>query len=707
MEIKGSFISKDRDTSDPADGRFVILKDGMFIKCTGPIPKLKKMIPIVLTGDYAQNGLFAVSDMRIDTGNRRALVSFLSNHHYKKVGKATAEKVYDQLKDKAMSLHKDIDTLTSQEMSEALDGLKIPSEEIPKMTADLTSLHIMMELSEALKPYGGTYKDADAAYRMYGNNAIQRLTESPYGCANEGMGLGLCDSISKASGRTGYNVERAKVMLCLMRKKILSTGSTCSDINTCLNYLEHIQDTGVFPPLKQGFLSMALVSDSQLEAYRDENGKALLSPKSAYRRETLIAQELYRLCQDAKETGWTEYQGETGLDDDQLKVLDFLKTTGIKIMCGGPGAGKTTTIKALVSEYEKLGKKGVIKICAPTGRAAQRVEEATGYSATTIHKLLGYVPAENDDDFERIEFDRNNPLPKGLYIVDEMSMVGEDLFLKLLFALQNGSILILSGDTRQLKSVDPGKVLEDLIESGVMETVILNGCHRQDEGNSIITNYQKIKDGKTDLVLDNNFYAFTVNSYATAINVMEQAYKAYYKEEDPFSAQILTFMKKGSIGKYELNRRIAGQRNVPQEKYYGRSNYAIGDKIMMTRNNYDGGYMNGDVGRITAITKDGLKIRFYDGERLISGKNLPDMEHAWASTVHKAQGSEYDAVIILVDDSVECMLYNAIILTAVTRAKKKCVLIEMNNGARKAIVNIKATQRHTGLSRILKEVFSS
>ena len=428
----------------------------------------------------------------------------------------------------------------------------------------------------------------------------------------------------------------------------------------------------------------------------------LFYPKKYYFTESLLAKEIKRLQVSGNETGFPGYEGVMELDDDQVNAMNALSKEGIKIITGGPGSGKTTLIRELIAAYKKLFPKFPFFLSAPTGRAAVRIQESSGFPAVTIHKLLGVRPYSSDGEIS-LKYTKENKLPRGLFIIDEMSMVGEEMFLKLLSAIPDRSIVILSGDPRQLESVDPGNVLSDLIRSNVIETYHLTKIHRQGSNSAIVRNYYDIRDYNFQKVVsDASFSVINVKTRSDALSAIMDIGRKYDSPDNPYSFQILSFTKKGELGKDVLNHQfILQKKEGGTPLYFGRSSYSVGDKIMMTKNNYKKDYWNGDVGLITNVSDEYMEALFYNGIRTIGRDSLKDMDHAYVCTVHKAQGSEYDTVLVVIDDSYKGMLYNSIILTAVTRAKKRAFIVSVGNSFKKAVETRRDCERVTGLAELL------
>lgn len=415
-----------------------------------------------------------------------------------------------------------------------------------------------------------------------------------------------------------------------------------------------------------------------------------------------------------------EYDNDIIYAKDQRKAINIALSKGFMVLTGGPGTGKTTTLNAIISLFEQQGLKPLI--CAPTGRAAKRISDLTGYEAKTIHRLLG---VKGGDEFLRFDHDENNPLDCDVVIIDEMSMVDSLLFEALLRAIRIECKLIMVGDSDQLPSVGAGNVLRDIIESKTMPVVTLTEIFRQAQQSAIVTNAHKIVKGE---MIDLNEKAkdfffmqrldFDSASDLTIELCLERLPKAY--GFSPISdIQILSPTRKGPLGTVELNKRLQFSLNPPDRTKSEIKtllyNFRTGDKVMQTKNDYEidwkkgdergSGIFNGDIGIITKVNKilGTVEIDF-DG-RLCSYSTamLENLELAYAATVHKSQGSEFDAVILPILGGYDKLYFRNLLYTAVTRAKKLLVIVGSSKRVEFMIDNNRRTNRYTCLKNMLTE----
>lgn len=423
------------------------------------------------------------------------------------------------------------------------------------------------------------------------------------------------------------------------------------------------------------------------------------------------------------------------LEEKQKLAIKNAVNNGVAVITGGPGTGKTTTINAMIKMFEKLNLE--LLLAAPTGRAAKRITEATGYTAQTIHRLLELSGGGIDEEGNRSAYtfvrNSNNPLEADVIIIDEMSMVDSSLFYSLLQAIMPGTRLVLVGDSNQLPSVGPGNVLKDIIRSGVFSVTVLDKIFRQGENSDIITNAHLINAGK-QLEINNKsrdfFYIPRQGSQdiiAELKHLILDSLPGFF-QVDPMNIQVLTPMRKYELGVENLNKRLQeilnpSSRSIP-EKEKNDVVFRKGDKVMQIKNNYklewkimdakgrfvkeEGvGVFNGDVGFIKEIDEFDQKIVVeYDDGRLVDYlySQLDELEHAYAITIHKSQGSEYPVVVIPLLTGPAKLLNRNLLYTAVTRARKGVVIVGNIGLVKTMIDNIDEQKRYTTFAERLEEL---
>ena len=442
--------------------------------------------------------------------------------------------------------------------------------------------------------------------------------------------------------------------------------------------------------------------------------------------ETEIRKKLEKIC------------GEERIEPDELQIRAVVEAvnSGLLIITGGPGTGKTTTINTIIRYFEQ--EEMEILLAAPTGRAAKRMTEATGYEARTIHRLLELTGVPSDDkDTSGMHFERNeeNPLDADAIIIDEMSMVDIYLMHALLRAVNPGTRLILVGDTNQLPSVGPGNVLRDLIASGAFDVVQLTRIFRQAAESDIIVNAHRINDGeRIPLGKRSKDFLFIrreqPDAIISAMLTLVREKLPNYVHADMFDIQIMTPMRKGALGVERLNTILQSFLNPKDpskpEKEVGGTIYRVGDKVMQIKNNYQiewetrnrygipvdsgAGVFNGDIGIIREINTfaEELTVEFDEGKMVdYSFKQLEELELAYAITMHKSQGSEYPAVVIPVYSGPRMLMTRNLIYTAVTRARACVCLVGIPEMLQAMVDNEVEQRRYTGLKIRIQEVMKS
>ena len=415
------------------------------------------------------------------------------------------------------------------------------------------------------------------------------------------------------------------------------------------------------------------------------------------------------------------------LSEEQKEAVSAVNDNNVCIITGGPGTGKTTIIKTIIDIYKE--RKMKVVLCAPTGRAAKRMQEQSGEEATTIHRLLEIRKLDDTEDYLSVDYPIT-PIDADVVIIDEVSMVDMFLMNHILKATYLGTKLILVGDINQLPSVGPGNVLQDIIESERITTIELNKIFRQAAKSKIITNAHRVNNGESFIgveekdKIDDFFYINESNQDKMLYQVLslsKDRLKNYGDYEFFKNIQVLTPTKKGKMGTKELNRSLQDALNPKvdeiMEKTYGEIIFREGDRIMQIKNNYDiywekgsrndlrtyesgTGVFNGEIGRIIKIDSNErqMQVEFDDGKvTWYAFSELEQLEHAYAITIHKAQGSEFDVVILVVPPSSNMLLTRNLLYTGITRAKKLLIVIGNKNLVEFMINNCDTKKRNTGL----------
>ena len=510
----------------------------------------------------------------------------------------------------------------------------------------------------------------------------QTLTSQIYHIGiREGLSLTQCDSYWKHFG-SAWNEARIQGAYRFTMSLFDKAGHTYINYKSFFLKLQKILKTDIFSeelPILYLFSKMPVwcACEENREEDKARNGNYIVYDKEIYQAEKSAAGDLLRLSiktkENFKERYIQEIEKEEGLsfsEEQKQAIRTILKTKGVKILYGGPGTGKTLTIKGIINIYKKIHPNGVVKLCAPTGRAAQRMEESTGYESGTNHHLLEFQPFLDSMTYK----DRNNPLDVDFLIMDEVSMCDIRIFSMMLAAIQDATVLLV-GDPNQLPSVGAGKVLNDLISlPALFDVCHLKKVFRQAENSNIIKNSSMIIRGDSHYYEGDDFHLVKASGDE---EIPDLVLNVLNSNE---GAQILCPIKKGVAGVNQLNLLIQKKINGEEKKYrkYGKRILKLDDKVILTRNCPEYHYYNGDMGYIREIDSYGIYIQCEKRMLYVPNEFLHDVDLAYAVTVHKSQGSEYPTVIIILPQSN--FPYRNLLYTAVTRAKEKVIVIESPNG---------------------------
>lgn len=608
-------------------------------------------------------------------------------------------------------------------LEELIQKLKIDEWKVKELYESLVRLD-SSSLIEFVTEFGGSLSDCDNLMKKYGKHALKRIKSHPYQAGNSiGMDFYVSDAMGKNRDMDPLCNERMQSIIYTAVNRLLeNNGATYCIQSMLIRQIASISkkssysDTVIPVPL----IAVKLQSMRGLKIEIVKNGVRIYR-KDFYQQEQIIARHLARLSVSKdlifkedieKIIKRRETESKIKYSEEQYKTYEALETTGVKIITGGPGVGKTTTINELIHSYIEAFPKNKIALAAPTGRAAQRMWDVTKIEAKTIHKTIDYQPYERSD--EPTIYNSENPIDADCIVIDEMSMVDTATFSLLLPAIKTGSLIILLGDVNQLQSVAPGNILNDLIKSQYFKVYQLTKVYRQIGSNSIIENAYKILDGDMNFTKDDKFMIESASDDKEAITKLVDSFNNWCKEGGLQSLQVLTPIKGSGCGAFEINKKIAKiiEAGTTEEEcktnktfYYGRVNYRIGDKVIFHKNNYNDGYCNGDIGYVSGIIKDGIEIDVSGETKKIVGESLKDLSLAYAITMHKSQGSEFDDVIIVLPDTYKNMLTKNLLFTAVTRAKKRVKIIYISSALSDSVHTITVDKRYTGLvDKIRKEM---
>lgn len=658
--------------------------------------------------------------------DEEAIERYLGSGAIKGIGLAMAARIVRRFKEDTFRI--------IEEEPERLAEIKgISNRKAMEIASQVNEKRDLRQAMIFLQQYGITMNLAVKVYQAYGQDVYGIIRENPYRLADDidGVGFRTADEIA---ARVGIRMDsdfrvRSGILYTLLQASgeghtYLPETELTPRASKLLNVTaEQVEKQYMDLAIERKIILKQMEDQTQIYAasfYYMEANTATMLKRLNVSYDVSDAEIEQRIRGIEKKSGMT-------LDEHQVTAVKEAVRNGLLVITGGPGTGKTTTINTIIRYFELEGLE--IFLAAPTGRAAKRMSETTGFEARTVHRMLELNGgAEGSGGFER---DESNPLEADVIIVDEMSMVDISLMYSLLKAISVGTRLILVGDVNQLPSVGPGSVLRDIIQSHACNVVMLTKIFRQASTSDIIVNAHKINHGE-EVILDNksmDFFFLKRYDADVIINVVLQLIKQKlpkFVDATPYDIQVLTPMRKGLLGVERLNgilqRYMNPSANDKVEKEYGSTVFREGDKVMQTKNNYQLaweirtkfgltvdkglGIFNGDMGIIRQINDfaEQMIIEFDEGRMVeYPYKLLDELELAYAITIHKSQGSEYPAVVIPLLGGPMMLMNRNLLYTAVTRARKCVTLVGNEVTFQQMIRNTSQQKRYSGLCDRLKE----
>ena len=701
------------------------------ITCVGIFSAIAEGENIEAQGEYTEHPTYGqqfkvTSFEEKAPEDEEAIERYLGSGAIKGIGLAMAARIVRRFKEDTFRI--------IEEEPERLAEIKgISNRKAMEIASQVNEKRDLRQAMIFFQQYGITMNLAVKVYQAYGQDVYGIIRENPYRLADDidGVGFRTADEIA---ARVGIRMDsdfrvRSGILYTLLQAS--GEGHTYLPETELTPRASKLLNVTAEQVEKQ-YMDLAIERKIILKQMEDQTQ---VYAASFYYMEANTATMLKRLnvsydVSDAEieqQIRGIEKKSGMTLDEHQVTAVKEAVRNGLLVITGGPGTGKTTTINTIIRYFELEGLE--IFLAAPTGRAAKRMSETTGFEARTVHRMLELNGgAEGSGGFER---DESNPLEADVIIVDEMSMVDISLMYSLLKAISVGTRLILVGDVNQLPSVGPGSVLRDIIQSHACNVVMLTKIFRQASTSDIIVNAHKINHGE-EVILDNksmDFFFLKRYDADVIINVVLQLIKQKlpkFVDATPYDIQVLTPMRKGLLGVERLNGILQRYMNPPAndkvEKEYGSTVFREGDKVMQTKNNYQLaweirtkfgltvdkglGIFNGDMGIIRQINDfaEQMIIEFDEGRMVeYPYKLLDELELAYAITIHKSQGSEYPAVVIPLLGGPMMLMNRNLLYTAVTRARKCVTLVGNEVTFQQMIRNTSQQKRYSGLCDRLKE----
>lgn len=726
---------------------FNIIYKGEEVTCVGVLSYINAGEFITATGEFVKHAIyymqFSIKTYEFKTPeDAKSVKRYLASGAVKGIGEKMADRIVSTFGDDTFRI--------MEEEPERLAEIKgISMAKAMDIAAQLNDKQDMRKAMMFLQKYGINMNLSNKIFKQYGNRIYTIIEQNPYKLADDidGVGFKTADEIAVKVGIKVDSEFRIKSGIFYVLNQAAMQGHIYLPYEELINYVKNLLLIDV-PDYDKYIMDLAV--DKKIVVKTDENGVQNIYASIYYYMENNVAGMLKELDVTYQEDDAyineriAMIEQKTGIELDiiQKEAVKKAVKNGLIVITGGPGTGKTTTINTIIKFFEMEGYD--IRLAAPTGRAAKRMTEASGYEAQTIHRMLEIVggPVEQDGKKDKtasvgMHFDRNedNPLEADVIIVDEMSMVDINIMNSLLKAIAVGTRLILVGDVDQLPSVGAGNVLKDIIASGCFEVVKLEKIFRQAAESEIITNAHKINRGER-VVLNKYSKDFLfvkrqgadaiINAICTLVNSKLPGYVG----ADVSEIQILTPSRKSAVGVERLNRIMQDYINprdvTKQEKTFGENVFREGDKVMQIKNDYQlewekrsrygiatdrgTGVFNGDTGIISEINlfAETLTVKFED-ERYVQYEfsQIDELELAYAITVHKSQGSEYPAVVIPMFQGPRMLMNRNILYTAVTRARKCVCMVGEEDIFHQMAANVNEQKRYSSLDKRIKEVMGN
>ena len=711
---------------------FVLVSEDKDITCVGTCKGLTNGENIEAVGDYVEHPVYGeqfkiMSYKVVAPKDSVSVERYLSSGAVKGIGAALAKRIVKRFGDDTFRI--------MEEEPERLAEIKGISERMAReIAAQMEERKDLRDALVYLQKFGISNTLAIRIFDTYGTNLYGILKENPYKLAEDidGIGFKIADEIASRIGIHTDSDYRIRSGILYTLLQAVGEGHCYLPIEQLLQRAEQLlQVPAVYiePQLANLVLDKKLViKEEKVYAY------------TYYYAELSCARMLFELNMPMRESEQyveSVIKSITGeirieLDELQYKAVMGAIQNGVFILSGGPGTGKTTTINTIIRYFEREGYD--IYLAAPTGRAAKRMTEATGFEARTIHRMLELNGALSDENKRSVRFERNveNPLETDVIIIDEMSMVDLPLFQALLKAITPGTRLIMVGDVDQLPSVGPGQILRDIMRSGAYPSVVLQKIFRQAGESDIVVNAHHINKGE-QIVLNNkskDFFFLERNDVQVIYKHMIQLIRdklPKYVNATSYDIQVLTPMRKGNLGVEVLNGILQRYLNPPEagkrEHISGETIFREGDKVMQIRNNYQlewevvsrygipidkgMGVFNGDMGHILEIRESvsELVVEYDEGRRVTYPFSLlEELELSYAITIHKAQGSEYPAVVLPLLNGPRLLFNRNLLYTGVTRAKNCVTILGSSDTVCDMIANESENKRYTSLDLRIREL---
>ena len=706
----------------------------------GYLPFVKKGDTLKIVGKFVEHKDYG-EQFKIETFEKLmpktlgALENYLANGNIKGVGPATASKIVNKFGEDTIHVLK----YEPQKLAQIKGITKTKAVEISESFIENWEV---WQIVGFLERFGMGAESAKKVYDLLGINAIAEIEANPYILIDISRGVDFkqIDQMAIELGVEKENQKRVKSGIKYALIKITYNGHCCTLKENLIEYVKNLLNINE-AIIEDGIINLKVNNEIIVEDREEEKWIYLYS---FYNAENKIAQNILgldryknvkKVSNIEKELKLVEERTDILLSEKQKEAIRAINDNNVTIITGGPGTGKTTIIKSIIEIYKQ--KKYKIVLCAPTGRAAKRMTETTGEEASTLHRLLEIGKVDEESLFKKDNEYQGAPIDGDIIIVDEVSMVDMFIMSYLLDCIYKGTKLILVGDCDQLPSVGPGSVLKDLISSEKITTVHLDKIFRQAAKSKIIVNAHRVNSGKKFISKEDkemeedskqDFFFIKENNQEKVLKQVLSLCNGRLKKFGDYdffeSIQVLSPTKKGMLGTKEMNKALQEELNPHREGEAEKNSmgaiFRIGDRVMQIKNNYDiywekkesgevevgNGVFNGETGTILNINEKEKNICVkFDDEKLVwyEFNDLEQLEHSYCITIHKAQGSEFDVVIMIVPQAAPMLLTRNLLYTGLTRAKKLLIVIGNERVVDYMIDNVDSKKRNTGLEYKLKK----
>ncbi len=705
----------------------------------GYLPFIKKGDTLKIVGKFVEHKDYG-EQFKIETFEKLmpqtlgALEAYLANGSIKGVGPATASKIVNKFGEDTIHVLK----YEPQKLVQIKGITKTKAVEISESFIENWEV---WQIVGFLERFGMGAESAKKVYDLLGINAIAEIEANPYILIDISRGVDFkqIDQMAIELGVEKENQKRVKSGIKYALIKITYNGHCCTLKENLKEYVKNLLNVND-AVIEDGIINLKVNNEIVVE---DRDGEEWIYLYSFYNAENKIAQNILgldryknvkKVSNIEKELKIVEESTDILLSEKQKEAIRAINNNNVTIITGGPGTGKTTIIKSIIEIYKQ--KKYKIVLCAPTGRAAKRMTETTGEEASTLHRLLEIGKVDEESLFKKDNEYQGAPIDGDIIIVDEVSMVDMFIMSYLLDCIYKGTKLILVGDCDQLPSVGSGSVLKDLISSEKITTVHLDKIFRQAAKSKIIVNAHRVNSGKGFIGKDDkeieedakqDFFFIKENNQENVLKQVLSLCNGRLKKFGNYdffeSIQVLSPTKKGMLGTKEMNKALQEELNPHREGEAEKNSmgaiFRIGDRVMQIKNNYDiywekknsrevevgNGVFNGETGTILNINEKEKNICVkFDDEKMVwyEFNDLEQIEHSYCITIHKAQGSEFDVVIMIVPQAAPMLLTRNLLYTGLTRAKKLLIVIGNERIVDYMIDNVDSKKRNTGLEFKLK-----